>query len=74
MRVLPYRAERALECMAALRWVARTEKDGWVLTRDAASIGVKDLFRAFVFDAEAAGVGDADLGLSLKEYAEKEKQ
>ena len=74
VRLMPHRCEEILERSRRLGWTTRTEKDGWVLTRDAAGIGVRDLFRAFVFDAEAAGVQDADLGLSLKEYAEKEKQ
>jgi hypothetical protein len=43
-----------------------------VLTRDPANISVMDLFRAFVFDAQAAGLPDGHLGLSLKEFAEKE--
>ena len=74
VRLMPHRCEEILERSRKLGWTTRTERDGWVLTRDATGIGVKDLFRAFVFDAEAAGVRDADLGLSLKEYAEKDKQ
>ena len=74
VRLMPHRCEEILERSRKLGWTTRTEKDGWVLTRDPAGIGVKDLFRAFVFDAEAAGVRDADLGLSLKEYAEREKE
>ncbi len=73
VRLMPHRCEEMLERSRKLGWTVRTEKDGWVLARDAAGIGVQDLIRAFVFDAAAAGVRDADLGLSLKEYAEKEK-
>jgi membrane protein len=74
VRLLPYRVERILERAARLGWTARTEKEGWVLARDAASIKVADLYRAFVFDAEAVGVADSDLELSLREYAEKEQK
>ena len=72
VRLMPYRCEAILERCRALGWCARTEKDGWVLARDAQAIALADLYRAFVFDAEAAGVREADLGLSLKEYADKE--
>jgi membrane protein len=72
VRLMPHRCEAILERSRALGWTTRTEKDGWVLTRDAAGISVMDLFRAFVFDAQAAGVPEGHLGLSLKEYAEKE--
>lgn len=74
VRLLPYRVERILERAARLGWTARTEKEGWVLARDAASIKVADLYRAFVFDAEAVGVADSDLELSLRQYSEKEQK
>jgi len=74
VRLMPYRCERVLERCRARGWTARTEKDGWVLAQDASGIRVEDLFRAFVFDAEAAGVRQADLGLSLREYADQEKK
>ncbi|MGQ0547890.1 MAG: YihY family inner membrane protein [Betaproteobacteria bacterium] len=71
LRLMPHRCEQVLERSRVLGWTARTEKDGWVLTRDPAGISVTDLFRAFVFDAQAAGLPEGHLGLSLKEYAEK---
>ena len=71
LRVLPYRAEQVLERAAKLRWAARVGRDRWVLSRDAASISQGDIYKAFVYDAEAVGMGEADLGLSLREYAEK---
>jgi membrane protein len=72
VRLMPHRCEQILEKSRSLGWTARTEKDGWILTRDAAGISVMDLFRAFVFDAQAAGLPDGHLGLSLKQYAERE--
>lgn len=72
VRLMPHRCEAILEKSRSLGWTTRTEKDGWVLTRDPANISVMDLFRAFVFDAQAAGLPDGHLGLSLKEYADKE--
>jgi membrane protein len=49
-RVLPYRCERVLERCAANGWTARTDKDGWLLVRDAGSIHVADVYRAFALD------------------------
>lgn len=72
VRLMPHRCEAILERSRALGWTARTEKDGWVLARDAAEIKILDLYRAFVLDVAALGIREADLGLSLKEYAEKE--
>ena len=51
---------------------ARTEKDRWVLARDAASIHLADVYRAFVFDADAVGVPEKDLGLSLRDFLQRE--
>jgi len=73
LRAQPYRLEEALARAAARGWVARTEKDGWVMARDAASIRVADVYHEFVFDSEAVGVSEADLGLSLQEYVTREK-
>jgi len=70
-RILPDRAEQVLERAAALGWAARTERDGWVLARDASTINISDVYRAFVFDADAVGVPETDLGLSLRDYLEK---
>ncbi len=69
----PYRVEEVLVRAAASGLVARTEKDAWVLARDADSIRVADLYQEFVFDAAKLGIADADLGLSLRQYAAKGK-
>jgi membrane protein len=71
--ILPYRAEAILERGAALGWVARAEKDNWLLARDAHSIKVDDVYRAFVYDAESVGVTDADLELSLHQFTQEKK-
>jgi membrane protein len=73
LRILPDRCEQILVRAAQHGWVARTERDGWVLARDAASIRVADIYRAFVFDADALGLPEPDLGLSLRDYLGKEK-
>ena len=73
LRTQPYRLEEVLVRAAARRWVARTERDGWVLARDAGTIPLADLYREFVFDSEAVGVAEADLGLSLQDYIAKGK-
>ena len=71
LRVLPYRVEQILEQTAKLRWTAHLGKDRWVLSRDAASIPLDEVYQAFAYDAAAVGIGEDDLGLSLQEYAEK---
>ena len=72
-RILPDRCERILERAASLGWVARTERgDGYVLSRDASAIQVSDIYRAFVFDADAVGVPQAHLGLSLRDFVQQE--
>ncbi len=72
LRMLPDRCEAILERAAARGWAARTESgDAWVLSRDATAIQIGDVYRAYVFDAEAVGV-HPDLGLSLREYVGKE--
>jgi len=73
LRILPDRCEQILVRAAALGWAARTERDGWVLARDAAEIRLADVYRAFVFDADAVGLPQADLGLSLRDYLGKDK-
>jgi len=40
-----------------------------VLARDADAIRIADLYHEFVFDSAKLGITDADLGLSLREYA-----
>jgi len=74
LRMLPDRCERVLERAARRGWVARTEKDGWVLARDAAQIRINDVYRAYVFDPDAVGVPQADLGLSLQDFIAREKK
>lgn len=72
LRVLPYRVEQVLEQTAKLHWTARVGKDRWVLSRDASAIPLTEVYRAFVYDAEAVGIGRDELGLSLRKYAEKD--
>jgi membrane protein len=75
-RAVPLNAiafEEVLVRAAASGLVARTEKDAWVLARDADSIRVTDLYHEFVFDSAKLGIADADLGLSLREYAARGK-
>ncbi len=55
VRLMPYRCERVLERCSDLGWVAKTDRDGWLLTRDADDIRVADVYRAFVLDPEAKG-------------------
>ena len=74
LRLPPDRCEAILERAAARSWAARTEGgDGWVLARDASRIRVADLYRAYVFDAEALGA-QPDLGLSLRDFLAKEAE
>jgi membrane protein len=74
LRVMPDRCEYVLERAAKLGWTARTERDGWVLARDADYLRVEELHRIFAFDAGAWGLAPSDLQLSLREYADKEKE
>jgi len=71
--MLPYRVESILERASALDWVAKAEKDTWLLARDAKSIKVDDVYRAFVYDAVGVGVSDADLQLSLDQFSGEKK-
>ena len=52
LRLMPHRCEAVLERAARLGWTARTEKDGWVLARDAELLPVAEIYKAFAFDAE----------------------
>jgi len=74
VRLMPHRCEAALERAARLGWTARTERDAWVLARDADTLRVADLYRAYAFDAETWGLAETDLGLTLREFASKEKK
>ena len=73
LRAHPYRLEELLVRAEARGWVARTERDGWLLASDAESIRIHDLYQEFVFDSAGVGVAEADLGLSLQEYANRGK-
>jgi membrane protein len=72
--MLPYRAETILERGAELGWVAKAEKEGWLLARDAKAIKVDDVYRAFVYDAESGGVSAAELELSLHQFSGEERK
>lgn len=74
LRVLPYRVERVLEQAARLRWTARVGKDRWVLSREATAIPLAEVYQAFVYDAKAVGIGEDDLGLSLRDYSDKRRK
>jgi membrane protein len=78
--VMPYRCELILERCAEAGWVAKAEKDGWVLARDADTIRVADVYRVFVLDPELTGERlaehwkhvDASLGATLRQISSKE--
>jgi membrane protein len=72
--LMPYRAEMILDRCLALGWVAKAEKDGWLLARDAKSIQVGDVYRAFVYDADSVGVSNADMELSLQQFSEEQRK
>ena len=72
LRILPDRVEEILERAKALGWAVRTEKDRWVLARDPSTIHLADVYRTFVFDADAVGVPEADLALSLRDFLQRE--
>jgi membrane protein len=74
LRLLPHRSEAVLERAQRLGWTARTEKDGWVLARDADLLPVAEIYRAFAFDADAWQITEQDLKLTLTEYAIQEKK
>ena len=73
LRLLPHRVEQVLERARSLGWAARTRRDRWVLAKDAEAIPLAAVYRAFVYDPQAAGIDEIDLGLSLKEFVEREK-
>lgn len=78
--VMPHRCELALERCARLGWVAKTEKDGWVLSRDPDSLRVADVYRAFALDPALTGERlaehwkhiDVSLGETLRQISKKE--
>jgi membrane protein len=74
VRLMPHRCEAVLERAARLGWTARTDKDSWVLARDADTLRVADLYRVYAFDAETWGIKEGDFGRTLREYATEEKK
>lgn len=74
LRITPYRCEAALERAARLGWAVRTDKDSWVLARDADTLRVADIYRSFAFDAEAWSLEEADFKRTLREFANREKK
>jgi len=74
LRIMPHRCEAVLERAARLGWAARTDRDGWVLARDAALLRLSDIYKAYAFDAETWHIDPADLALNLNEYSMKEKK
>ena len=74
LRLMPHRCEAVLERAARLGWTARTDKDGWVLAREADLLKVSEIYKAFAFDAEIWHVDPSDLALDLSEYSMKEKK
>jgi membrane protein len=73
LRLMPHRCEAVLERAARRGWTVRTDKDGWVLARDADLLPVAQIYQAFAFDAETWGVGESDFALTLRQYSSKEK-
>jgi membrane protein len=74
LRLMPHRCEAVLERAARLGWTVRTDKDSWVLARDAALLPVSAIYKAFAFDAETWSIAEPDLALNLRDYSSKEKQ
>ena len=74
LRLMPHRCEAVLERAARLGWTARTDKDSWVLARDAALLPVAAIYKAFAFDADTWGIGQPELTLNLREYSDKEEK
>ena len=83
IRRMTHRCEQVLERCAALGWAVNTERDAWLLTREADSIRVADVYRAFVLQPEALSGEvrqlsehwkhvDDDLSINLKDLARRE--
>lgn len=49
----PERCEHVLERCAAQGWAARTDRDSWLLARDASSVALGQVVSAFAINAEA---------------------
>ena len=54
LQLAPDQIERLIEPMERSGWVARVGGEGWVLAREARSLRMADVYRAFVLDAERA--------------------
>ena len=52
LQLAPDQIERLIEPMERSGWVARVGGEGWVLAREARSLRMADVYRAFVLDAE----------------------
>ncbi|MEK6592150.1 MAG: YihY family inner membrane protein [Pseudomonadota bacterium] len=66
------RIEAILEKMLGATWVSRAAPPGWVLSRDPANIKVEEVYRLFVFRAEAqvpARQSDAELDSLVHEIS-----
>lgn len=74
LRLMPHRCEAVLERAARRGWTVRTDKDGWVLARDADLLPVAEIYKAFAFDAETWQIGSTDLAINLREYSVKEEK
>src|SRR4029077_11057395 len=70
-RLSPDRCEEILVRAASRGWVARTDGDVWVLARDASQIQGADVYSTFVYDANAVGLPQDHLGLSLRDFAQR---
>lgn len=68
LQVLPHRCERVLERALVLGWTARTEREGWLLARDAATLSVADVYGAFALAPETVARVDATLGEAFDEH------
>jgi membrane protein len=56
-RIPPERCELLLERCAGRGWAERTERESWLLARDADTIGMTQVLRAFAMDAEVVRAG-----------------
>lgn len=66
------RAERLLEAMAGVKWVARAGSHGWVERRDAAAIKLAEIYHLFVFaPTVTAHVAEPGLGALARALAER---
>jgi membrane protein len=74
VRLMPHRCEAALERASRLGWTVRTERDSWALARDAATLSLIDVYRAFAFDEETWGMAQVDLKQTLRQFATEEKK